>query len=96
MRLIIDIDEDYYEYCRTYCESIAECAIAEGTPLETRPIEDNATLTVDDFEDDTDFMENISKVSTEELFNSLEYYGCDGYYAEIYRCVLEELKKRVR
>ena len=33
MKLIIDIDEDYYEYCRTYCESIAECAIAEGTPL---------------------------------------------------------------
>jgi len=57
---------------------------------------DNATLTVADFENDAEFMENINKVSTEELFNCLEYYGCDGYYGELHGCVLEELKKRVR
>ena len=53
-------------------------------------------MKVNDFENDNDFITNISKVDTEELFNQLEYYGCDGYYQRLWSAVIEELKKRVQ
>ena len=43
---------------------------------------------------DEEYIKNISSVSTEELFNSLEYYGYDSYYAVLWRATIEELKKR--
>lgn len=43
---------------------------------------------------DEEYIKNISSVSTEELFNSLEYYGYDSYYTVLWRATIEELKKR--
>ena len=43
-----------------------------------------------------EYIKNISSVSTEELFNSLEYYGYDSYYAVLWRATIEELKKRIK
>ena len=53
-------------------------------------------MKVEDFENDNDFITNISKVDTEELFNQLKYYGCDSYYRHLWGAVIEELKKRVK
>lgn len=47
------------------------------------------------FDNDKDFMDNIMFVSTDDLFEELEYFGCDGYYRQLWGCVVEELKKRV-
>ncbi len=44
---------------------------------------------------DEEYIKNISSISTEELFNSLEYYGYDSYYSELWRATIEELKKRI-
>lgn len=43
---------------------------------------------------DEEYIKNISSVSTEELFNALEYYGYDSYYAVLWKATIEELKKR--
>jgi hypothetical protein len=43
---------------------------------------------------DEEYIKNISSVSTEELFDALEYYGYDSYYAVLWRATIEELKKR--
>ena len=43
---------------------------------------------------DEEYIKNISSISTEELFNSLEYYGYDSYYNDLWRATIEELKKR--
>lgn len=53
-------------------------------------------MRVEDFETDKDFIDNIDKVDTDELFDQLEWYGCDGYYRDLHSAVLEELKKRVK
>lgn len=47
------------------------------------------------FDTDKDFMDNILIVSTDDLFEELEYIGCDGYYGQVWGCIIEELKKRV-
>jgi len=52
-------------------------------------------MRVEDFKTDADFIANISKVDTDELFNQLEWYGCDNYYYDLWRAVIEELKKRM-
>ena len=44
---------------------------------------------------DKEYIKNISSISTEDLFNSLEYYGYDSYYAELWEATIEELKKRI-
>lgn len=44
---------------------------------------------------DEEYIKNISSISTEELFNSLEYYGYDSYYADLWRATIDELKKRI-
>lgn len=44
---------------------------------------------------DKEFIENIDKIGTDELFDTLEYIGCDGYYYGVWRAIIEELKKRV-
>lgn len=51
-------------------------------------------MKIEDFKDDNDFIAHIDKVDTEELFNQLEYYGCDGYYGRLHSAVLAELKRR--
>lgn len=43
---------------------------------------------------DEEYINNISSISTEELFHELAYYGCDTYYADLWRATIEELKKR--
>ena len=53
-------------------------------------------MRVEDFKDDKEFIANIDKVDTDELFSQLEYYGCDGYYGHLHSAVLEELKKRAK
>ena len=53
-------------------------------------------MKVEDFENANDFIANISKVDTKELFSQLEHYGCDGYYRHLWSAVIKELKKRVR
>lgn len=53
-------------------------------------------MKVKDFENDNDFITNISNVDTDELFKQLEWYGCDSYYSNLWRAVIEELKKRVK
>ena len=45
---------------------------------------------------DEEYIKNISSISTEELFNSLEYYGYDSYYSDLWRATIEELKKRIK
>lgn len=44
---------------------------------------------------DEEFMANISKVETKELFEALESFGCDSYYRDLWQCVLDELKRRM-
>lgn len=58
--------------------------------------EDFVKNTMKDFENDNDFITNISNVDTDELFKQLEWYGCDSYYTDLWRAVIEELKKRVK
>ena len=53
-------------------------------------------MRVEDFKDDKEFIANIDKVDTDELFSQLEYYNCDGYYSHLHSAVLEELKKRAK
>lgn len=53
-------------------------------------------MKVSDFANDREFIDNIDKVDTDELFAQLEYYGCDGYYSHLHSAVLEELKKRIK
>lgn len=45
---------------------------------------------------DKEYIENIDKVDTDTLFENLEYYGCDGYYKDLWYATIEELKKRVK
>lgn len=45
---------------------------------------------------DKEYIENIDKIDTDELFDNLEYFGVDGYYQDVWRATIEELKKRVR
>jgi hypothetical protein len=52
-------------------------------------------MRVEDFETDKDFIANISKVDTDELFNQLALYGCDTYYYDLWSAVIGELKKRM-
>ena len=52
-------------------------------------------MKVEDFKNDKDFIANIDKVDTDELFEQLEYYGCDSYYGDLWRAVIAELKRRV-
>lgn len=44
---------------------------------------------------DKEFIENIDKIGADELFDTLEYIGCDGYYYDLWYAITEELKKRV-
>lgn len=44
---------------------------------------------------DKEFIENIDKIGADELFDTLEYIGCDGYYRDVWWAIIEELKKRV-
>ena len=53
-------------------------------------------MKVEDFKNDNDFITNISSVDTDELFKQLEWYGYDSYYSDLWKAVIEELKKRVR
>lgn len=45
---------------------------------------------------DREWIDSIKNVSTEELFERLEFIGCDGYYGDIWNAIIEELKNRVR
>ena len=45
---------------------------------------------------DKEYLENISTVDTDVLFENLESYGCDSYYRDLWYATIEELKKRIR
>lgn len=47
------------------------------------------------FNTDSDFINGISKVSNDDLFDMLYYIGCDSYYGDTWSAVVEELRKRV-
>ena len=49
----------------------------------------------EDFKTDDDFKANINKVDTDELFEQLDFYGCDGYYRDLWYAVIAELKRRL-
>ena len=44
---------------------------------------------------DKEFIDSIKDISTEELFEQLEWYRCDPYYADLWRAVICELKRRM-
>lgn len=48
------------------------------------------------FDNDNDFINGVSNVSNDDLFEMLYYIGCDGYYGDIWNAVLSELRKRTR
>ena len=45
---------------------------------------------------DKEFIDSIQNISTERLFEELEYFGCDGYYKDLWRATLNELKRRFK
>ena len=45
---------------------------------------------------DSEFIESIQNASNKELFEQLDLYGCDPYYRELWRAVLNELKRRLQ
>lgn len=48
------------------------------------------------FDTDNDFIDGVSKVSSDDLFEMLYFIGCDQYYGDIWSAVVEELRRRVR
>ena len=43
---------------------------------------------------DKEWIKNLPKESNEKLIEDLEYFGCDGYYKDLWRCALNELERR--
>lgn len=41
-------------------------------------------------------MEDLEKISDDELFELLDWCGHDGYYNDLYNEVVEELKRRLK
>ena len=44
---------------------------------------------------DKEWMAQIGNESNESLRNELVYFGCDGYYADLWKAVLRELCNRL-
>ena len=45
---------------------------------------------------DAEWIRNIKKTSNKELFEMLEYCGCDNYYRDLWEATIEELKRRLK
>ena len=43
------------------------------------------------FDTDNDFINGVSKVSNDDLFEMLYFIGCDSYYGDIWSATLEKL-----
>ena len=48
------------------------------------------------WEDDNDYIENIDKMSNEQLIEMLDDIGCDGYYGHLHSATLVEVAKRLK
>lgn len=44
---------------------------------------------------DNEWLKQIQSISNEELMNSLEWCGHDGYYNSIYYPIIKELRRRL-
>jgi hypothetical protein len=44
---------------------------------------------------DEEYISNIRKIETDELFQQLESFGYDPYYGDLWVAVVDELKRRI-
>lgn len=44
---------------------------------------------------DKEYISNIRKIETDELFQQLESFGYDPYYGDLWVAVVDELKRRI-
>lgn len=44
---------------------------------------------------DEEYISNIRKIGTDELFQQLESFGYDPYYGDLWVAVVDELKRRI-
>ena len=45
---------------------------------------------------DKEWMKNIKNISNKELFDSLEHFGFDSYYKDLWYATVKELKRRLK
>jgi len=44
---------------------------------------------------DKERIENIKRLTSRELIEDLEFFGCDPYYYDLWEVVLKEVKRRL-
>ena len=44
---------------------------------------------------DKEYIENIKSLTSRELIEELEYFGCDPYYYDLWEVILKEVKCRL-
>lgn len=44
---------------------------------------------------DKEYVERIKRLTSKELIEQLEYFGCDPYYGDLWEVTLKEVERRL-
>ena len=45
---------------------------------------------------DKEWIANLKNETTEEIIENLYDFGCDGYYRDLWECLIKEIERRLK